>query len=251
MRREVWTVPAPEIGSDGTVIAYGHWGTPVLFFPAEGGRSGDLEANGIIDALAVPLEQGRLKVYAVDTYDQYSWSDTSLPSEERARRHEGYHHWVIDQVAPTIHGDCGGAERIVTAGISMGAFHAVNVALRRADLFPHAVGMSGNYDPSTWHPWGERGDVLYFNNPFAYLANANGDHLQWLQHSVFIQLVVGSGEWEHDPTWAYESTTAFSDLLGNRGIPHQLDVWGEDTPHDWPSWRRMVAAHIVPLAEGG
>src|SRR4051794_9537512 len=167
MRRDIWTVPAPSLFGEGRVIAYGHWGQPVLFFPAEGGSAVDLEERGIIHALTEPIEAGRLKVYAVDSHDGSTWSDHSLELEERAQRHEGYHRWITDQVATAIHADCGGAVPIATAGASLGAFHAVNVALRRADLFPHALGMSGNYDPTSWNGWGARGDALYFNSPFA------------------------------------------------------------------------------------
>ena len=247
MRRDVWTVPAPSLGGQGTVLAYGHWGTPVLFFPAEAGSAYDIENNGIIDALAGPLEHGHLKVYVVDTHDRHTWSDTSLPIEERARRHEGYQSWINEQVAPAIHGDCGGYTPIATAGVSMGAFHAVNTTLRRADLFPHAVGMSGNYDPTTWNAWGEAGEAVYFNNPFAYVANCGGDHLDWLRGRVFIQLAAGSGAFEDHPTYAQASSRALAELLGAKGIRNHLDVWGTDTPHDWPSWRRMVAAHVAPL----
>ena len=34
MRRDVWTLEAPSLGGEGRVVAYGHWGVPVLFFPA-------------------------------------------------------------------------------------------------------------------------------------------------------------------------------------------------------------------------
>ncbi len=165
MRRDEWQVWSPTLGTSGHVMAYGHWGVPVLHFPSEGGSARDIEDNGIIHVLAPAIEAGRIKVYAVDANDHASWSNNSLPTEERARRHEAYHAWITDQVAPAIHGDCGGWVPIVTAGASMGAFHAVNLALRRADLFPHAVGMSGNYDPSSWNGWGEPGEALYFNNP--------------------------------------------------------------------------------------
>ena len=33
------------------VMAYGHWGRPVLAFPAENGNAADWERNGMIDAL--------------------------------------------------------------------------------------------------------------------------------------------------------------------------------------------------------
>ncbi len=121
------------------------------------------------------------------------------------------------------------------------------MSLRRADLFPHAVGMSGNYDPTTWNGWGEQGDAVYFNNPFAYLQHMHGDHLDWLRRTVFIQLAVGRGAYEEHPTQALPSTCGLAGLLGAKGIHHGLDIWGEDTPHDWPSWARMASLHLGSL----
>lgn len=247
MRREEWLIWAPSIGANGHVMAYGHWGTPILFFPAEGGSARDIEDHGLIHVLAPAIEAGRIKVYAVDANDHESWSNHSIPSEERARRHNAYHSWIADEVAPAIHADCGGYQPIVTTGPSMGAYHAVNMCLRRADLFPHAVGMSGNYDPATWHGWGEMGEALYFNNPMAYVQNLHGDHLEWLRGRVFIQLVVGSGPFEEQPTRALPSSWDLAHSLWAKGIPCDLDVWGQDTPHDWPSWQRMAAKHLAGL----
>jgi esterase/lipase superfamily enzyme len=62
----------------------------------------------------------------------------------------------------------------VTAGCSLGAFHALNFTFKRADIFPLALCFSGNYDPTTWHGRGQQSDALYFNNPVAYLPNLHG-----------------------------------------------------------------------------
>ena len=150
-----------------------------------------------------------------------------------------YHAWITDQVASAIHDDCGGWVPIVTAGASMGAFHAVNLALRRADLFPHAIGMSGNYDPGSWHAWGEMGDALYFNNPAAYVPNLYGDHLDWLRSRVFIQLVVGSGAFEEHPTRALPSSWALADAAVGQGDPLRPGRLG----HRHPARLALVAAH--------
>ena len=128
---------------------------------------------------------------------------------------------------------------IVTAGASMGAFHAVNLALRRADLFPHAIGMSGNYDPGSWHAWGEMGDALYFNNPAAYVPNLYGDHLDWLRSRVFIQLVVGSGAFEEHPTRALPSSWALAQCAVGQGDPLRPGRLG----HRHPARLALVAAH--------
>ncbi|MEO6701981.1 MAG: alpha/beta hydrolase-fold protein [Jatrophihabitantaceae bacterium] len=231
-------------GFSGSVISYGHYGRPVLVFPSERGSAADFENNGMVDAVADLIEAGRVKLYCVDSADGYSWSDESVPIEERARRHGRYESWIVEQVVPLISAECGGATEFGTAGCSLGAFHAANFALKRADLFPLAICLSGNYDPSTWRAWGEQGSQTYFNNPMSYVANLHGDHLNWLRDRVSLLLVVGQGAWEVEPTQSLPSTRAFADRLAEQGIRHELDVWGYDIPHDWPSWRAQFAHHL-------
>jgi esterase/lipase superfamily enzyme len=224
--------------------AYGHYGRPVLAFPAEGGSAWDWEHQGMVGALGPLLEAGRMRLFCVDAIDGATWSDRSIPLEERARRHGGYEAWVLHEVVPHIHHALGGPQEIVTCGASLGAFHAVNFAFRRADLFPLAIGLSGSYDPSAWHGWGERGDATYFNNPMDYVAHLGGDHLGWLRERLSIVLVCGQGMWE-DTTGALESTRALAGRLAEKGIRHELDLWGHDVPHDWPSWRAQIAHHLA------
>jgi esterase/lipase superfamily enzyme len=237
---EVWSA---AIGASGSVLAYGHWGRPVLAFPAENGGARDWEDRGMVDAVGGLLEAGRVKLYCVDSFDSESWSNRSLPLEARAGEHARYESWIVDEVVPWIHGDCGGAPEIATAGVSLGAYHAVNFALKRADLFPLAIGMSGNYDPAAWDAWGEGGDAAYFNNPLAYLQHMEGDHLDWLRSRVSVLLVCGQGQWE-DTTGALESTQRLAGVMRDRGIRHELDLWGHDVPHDWPSWQAQIAHHL-------
>ena len=232
---------SPAIGAAGTVVTYGHYGRPVLAFPAERGRAWDWQDQGMVAAVGGLLEAGRVKLYCVDSFDSASWSDQSLPVEERARQHGRYESWILDQVVPFIHGDTGG--EILTTGISLGAFHAVNFALKRADLFPLAIGMSGNYDPAAWNGWGERGEQTYFNNPVDYVEHLHGEHLDWLRGRLSVLLVCGQGMWE-DSTGALESSKRLAGLLGAKGIPHELDLWGHDVAHDWPSWRAQIAHHL-------
>ncbi len=226
---------------NGRIVQYGHWGRPVLAFPAEGGSAYDFANQGMVDAVSGLIDAGRVKLYCVDSNDGATWSAGDLPMEERARRHGGYEAWIVDRVVPFIHADTGGD--VMTVGISLGAFHALNFALKRADLFPLAMGMSGNYDPSAWRGWGERGEATYFNNPVDYVPNLHGDHLDWLRGQLSVLLVCGQGQWE-DTTGALESTRHMAHLLGEKGIRCELDLWGYDVPHDWPSWRSQFAHHL-------
>ena len=228
------------------VLAYGHYGRPVLVFPAQEGKRWEWEERGMVDAVAGLIDAGRVKLYCVDSWDSGSWHDDWLPLEERARRHGAYESWLLEHVAPTIHADCGGFQPIATTGVSMGAYHAANLALRRADLFPLALCLSGIYDVTSLG-WGDPGDAVYFQNPGAYVAGLGGEHLDWLRAHVHLVLVVGRGAWE-DSTGSLEQTHRFASLLTEKGVPHELDVWGEDSPHDWPAWRAQVARHLERLA---
>ena len=225
------------------VAAYGQWGRPVIAFPAERGDAGEFERRGMVAAIGDLLDAGRIKLYCVDSFDHETWSNRAVPIEERARRHRVYEAWIVEQVVPFIRDDCGGVDEVIACGCSLGAFHAANFALKRADLFPLAICLSGSYDPSAWDGWGERGEAAYFNNPMDYVAHLEGNHLDWLRRQVNLLLVCGQGQWE-DTTGALEATRRFAELLRAKGIRHEMDLWGYDTPHDWPSWRAQLAHHL-------
>jgi esterase/lipase superfamily enzyme len=231
-----------EVSLDGgRVVQYGHWGRPVVAFPAERGTAYEFAEHGIVDAVGDLLEAGRIKLYCVDANDGASWSARELPLEERARRHDGYEQWILEKVMPFVQADTGGDA--IALGVSLGAYHALNFALKRADVFPLALCFSGNYDPTAWHGWGERGEAVYFNNPLDYVPNLHGDHLDWLRERLSVLLVCGQGQWE-DTTGALDSTRRMAGLLGDKGIRCELDLWGYDVPHDWPSWRNQIAHHL-------
>jgi esterase/lipase superfamily enzyme len=244
MNREAAELWSDGLGAAGTVIRYGHWGRPVLVFPTEQGKAWDFENNGMVGAVADLIDAGRVKLYCVDSYDGASWSDYGVPLEERARRHGGYESWITETIVPWVRADCGGEPvEIATLGCSLGAYHAANFALKRADLFPLALCFSGNYDPASWNGWGERGEAAYFNNPMDYIGHLDGDHLAWLRERVSLLLVCGQGEWE-DSTGSLPSTRQFAALLASKQLRHELDLWGYDVPHDWPSWRAQLARHL-------
>jgi esterase/lipase superfamily enzyme len=225
----------------GRVLAYGHYGRPVIAFPSENGEPHDWEDRGMIESLSGPLEAGELKLYCVPSFDRESWTRGDLHLEERAQRHGHYEWWVLTRLVPFVQADSH-VHGVIATGASFGAFHAANFCLKRADLFPVAICLSGVYDVAV-QGGGERGEAVYFNNPMDYVAHLHGDHLDWLRANATVLLVCGQGQWE-DTTGALDSTQRFGELLGAKGIPHEVDLWGHDVPHDWPSWRRQIAHHL-------
>jgi esterase/lipase superfamily enzyme len=45
-------------------------------------------------------------------------------------------------------------------------------------------------------------------------------------------------------TGSLPSARQMAGLLADKGIPHELDVWGHDSAHDWDWWQRQVAHHL-------
>ena len=242
MRRDVVELWSPELGWSPRVIAFGSYGRPVLVFPSSQGRAEDFESNGMVEAVRPLVDAGRVKLYCLDSWDGGSWYRHDLPLEQRARHHEAYERWVVEGAVPFVDADCGGRQEMAVAGCSFGAYHAVNVALRRADLFPLALGFSGVYDLSGLG-WGERGTSFHLNNPLWSLGAAQGDHLDWLRSRLSLLLVCGQGQWE-DTTGALDSTRALDRLAREKGLRVETDLWGHDVPHDWPSWRAQFAHHL-------
>lgn len=246
MRSEHWVLPSLATGPM-NVLAYGHWGPPVVFVPAERGTAWDFEATGLLGAVHDLVQAGRCRVFSVDSHDGASWRNDGLALEDRARAHQRYEDFVVHDLVPAVHGVLGRPAPILLAGPSLGAFTAAALCLRRGDLFPAALCMSGVYD-LTGIGWGDAGEMFHAHNPISAVGAMDGDHLDWVRRTVRLTLTVGTGMWEDDSaSGALSSTLRFAELLRWKGIPHELDVWGTDTPHDWPSWARVLAKHLPRL----
>ena len=89
----------------GHVLAYGHYGRPVVAFPSENGQINDWEDRGMVESLAGLLDAGKLKLYCVPSFDSESWTRDDLSLEERARRHGHYEWWIFTRFVPFVQAD--------------------------------------------------------------------------------------------------------------------------------------------------
>jgi esterase/lipase superfamily enzyme len=35
-----------------------------------------------------------------------------------------------------------------------------------------------------------------------------------------------------------------ADALGRKGVPNRVDDWGEEWPHEWHTWHRMLPQYL-------
>ena len=81
---------SPALGHDMELKVYGHYGQPIVVFPAQDGRYYDFENFKMIEACANLLERGRIKIIAVDSVDWQSWTNAGAHPAQRAQRHLDY-----------------------------------------------------------------------------------------------------------------------------------------------------------------
>jgi esterase/lipase superfamily enzyme len=223
------------------VARWGHYGTPVLVFPTAGGDAEEIERNGLVGACWPLIDSGRIKLYSCDSVAGRAMVAKEGPPEYRMWLANQYQQCVAQEVVPAIRTDLGGHDApIVAAGASIGAFNAVAVLCRYPELFRAAVGMSGTYRVQRFYE-GQNSSDLYFASPVDFVPGLDGEQLDVLRQR-FVILASGQGAWEDvGESWA------MADALGRKGVPNRVDPWGEEWPHEWPTWRRMLPQYLEEL----
>ena len=189
---------------------------------------------------------GRVKLYCVDSFDarvvveprrsrsrsaRASTAATSRGSSTRSCRSSTH--------------DCGGAQEIVTTGVSLGAYHAANFALKRADLFPLAIVPVGQLRPVDLGRAGASAARPPTSTTRSTTSRTSAATTSTgCARRLSLLLVCGQGQWEDTTGVARVHQAPRRRCSPRRASAHELDLWGHDVPHDWPSWRAQLAHHL-------
>jgi esterase/lipase superfamily enzyme len=240
MKREIHQWYSPRLNKNMEIAMYGHYGFSLLMLPTAAADYLEYERFLLIDALAPHIEAGKVKVYSINSINSEAWLNNNMHPRHKAIRHQQFNGYVENEVVPFIRTHSGDTTPIITTGASLGALHAANMCFRRPDLFSGTIAMSGVYD-LTSYTRGYYDEDVYFNSPVHYLPNIHDAYnLPLLQRMQHIHILSGSGDYE-DP----EASRQLSGILSSKGIPHELDIWGGDMRHDWPTWRAMLPFYIA------
>jgi esterase/lipase superfamily enzyme len=236
MKREYRKWFSPSLARDMEMLTFGHAGLPVLVFPTSCGRFFEFEDRGMVNAVHDKLEHGHLHLFCVDSVDSESWYNRAVPPRWRIARHMQYEQYLMQEVVPRLHPErqpC----HLATVGCSFGGFHAANIALRHPDVFTAMLSMSGAFDAANFLS-GYYDDDCYFNIPLHYLPNMNDPwYLDRYRRNTYV-LATGV----HDHCW--NDNERMAQIFRAKNIPCRLDVWGDDTGHDWPWWQRMLQTYL-------
>lgn len=234
------------LGRDMECKVYGHAGRPILYIPCQDGRFFDFEGFHMDSNLSPWIDSGAVMVISIDTMDKETWSNTNGDPYWRIRRHEQWVRYITDEAVPKIQqiarerNNWGGNPRVFTMGCSLGATHALNLYLRRPDIFDGCMALSGIYTAS--YGFGNYSDELvYLNSPVDYMANMPSDHPYINMYKQRKAVVCcGRGSWE-----VPETTERLKAIFESKGLPIWVDLWGYDVCHDWCWWYKQ-APYFMP-----
>jgi esterase/lipase superfamily enzyme len=233
---------SPNLNQDMELKVYGHWGKAVVVFPSSNGRFYQYEDFGMVEACQPFINEGKIKLFTVDSIDEQSWFNEGAHPADRARRHNDYDRYIVEEVKPFIQAQGNASDACLATGCSLGAYHSANFFFRHPEMFDAVIALSGLY--SLAFSVGEyMDDNVYFNSPLAYLPNLQDEwYLERYRKSQII-ICSGQGAWEN----GVEEARAVKDILEAKGVPCWLDLWGHDVNHDWPWWRKQMPYHLGHL----
>lgn len=235
---------SPSLGHDMELKVYGYYGKPFIVFPCQGGRFYEYEDFQMVSTLSEFIEAGKIKLYTVDSIDHQSWANGAAHPADRARRHQDYHAYILNEVVPFIRQNCAGStQKLGATGCSMGGYHAANFFFRLPQVFDTLIAISGLFQMKLF-VGDYMDDNVYFNSPLAFLPNLeDAQQLEMFRQSKII-ICTGQGAWE-EPMVA--DARAIQHVLQAKGIPAWVDFWGHDVNHDWPWWRKMMPYFLGSL----
>ena len=241
MERRMLTWKSPSLKREMSIATWGHYGKPVVLFATAASDALDYERFKLIHVLKPLMQAGRIKVYSVGSVAGEGWLDPDAHPGHKTWLQAVYDQYLLEEAFPAIADDCGGYRPFVTAGASIGAYNAVTALLKHPEWVDMAIGMSGTYDFDRW-VGSYRDSHYYFNQPMFFVPNLpEGPQLDLLRTRRIV-LATGQGRAE-----APKESSRMAEVLSAKGIPSDLEIWGEDVHHDWPTWRTMLPMFLDKL----
>jgi esterase/lipase superfamily enzyme len=236
MKREYQSWWSPALGRQMELLVFGHGGTPLLVFPTSMGRFYDYENRNMIGVIGDRYESGELQAFCVDSVDSESWYDKSVPPRARVERHMAYERYLLEEVLPFIR-KRNESPSVTVTGCSFGGYHSADFAFRNPQLCDGLISFGGAFDIHQFLR-GYYDQDCYFHCPPDFLPNINDENL--LNEIRRVRIILAAGETD----MCLPENQRLSQILHQKNIPHQLDVWGGGAGHDWPWWEKMAVKFL-------
>ena len=238
---ERWTTSwySHRLQKEMPIAICGNYGFALLLVPTAAADYLEYERFQLIDSISHFIDNGTVKIFSINSINNESWMNDQVDAKTKVARHRQFNEYVYEEVIPFIKTHTSNETPIIICGASFGALHSMNLFLKRPDVLNGVIAMSGVYD-LTEYTKGYYDEDVYFNSPQHYMPNLN-DHyiLEQIRKSHHIHIFSGSGAYE-DPG----ASGRFAKILYDKGIQYELDIWGNEWPHDWNTLRHVLPHYL-------
>jgi len=242
MKREYHKWFSPNLKRDMELLVYGHAGARVLLFPTRTARFYDYEDWRVIESIRHFIENGWLQVYSLDSIDQESFYCFWAHPTGRLHRHIQFEEYILQEVLPLTR-QLNDNPALLSVGCSMGAYHAMNIALRHPHLFNKVVSLSGRYDLTLSLGMfedlmsGFYDDTVYYHMPSHYIPQMQES--EQLNNIRKLEIIMTCGK---DDVFLHNNRE-FSASLWEKGIWNNLYEW-DGLAHRARYWRQQLPMYI-------
>src|SRR5215211_2073004 len=114
MERYITSWYSQRLEKEMPVAVYGHYGFSLLLIPTAAADYLEYERFQLIDALSPFINEGKLKVFSINSINNESWMNHDMNPRDKSIRHQQFNSYVFEEVVPFIETYSGGATPIVT-----------------------------------------------------------------------------------------------------------------------------------------
>ncbi len=241
-KREYYKWFSHHLHRDMEMLIFGTSGSPVIFFPTRTAKFYDYEDWKVVEAFKDKLLAGEIQLFCIDSSDQQSFYNKAITPAQRIAEHGHFEQYILQELMPFIR-QRNDNTNFISAGCSLGAYHAINLAFRYPLLFSKVVAMSGRYDLTLKLSYfndlfdGYMDDHIYSHTPTKFLPHIFNQHSLELLRKLDITIVIG----EEDAF--LENNNLLHKQLLDKQIDHKYYIWKGEA-HKAQYWIQMVKLYF-------
>src|SRR5947209_11918436 len=141
MERQLHSWYSHRLSKDMPVAVYGHYGFALLLVPTAAADYLEYERFQLIDTLAHFVDNGKVKIFSINSINNESWMNNHMDPRHKMVRHQQFNEYVYEEVIPFVRNQTSHDTPIIICGASFGALHSMNLFLKRPDLLQGVIAM--------------------------------------------------------------------------------------------------------------
>src|ERR1043165_8549105 len=114
MKRELTSWHSTSLNKEMPVVTYGDFGFALLLIPTAAADYLEYERFQLLDQLAPLINDGKVKVFSIDSINNESWLNNNMDPRHKSIRHQQWNNYVYQEVIPFIRNSTSNETPIIT-----------------------------------------------------------------------------------------------------------------------------------------